>query len=472
MDVMQDEAKPAKSRKRWPMWGKVLLGLVGLAVLVVGLAVGRDVASQAAWEAYMQELMDRGEPLTYADIDKLRPAVPDERNSALLILKLLPKLEAAKTAAPDDAMVVGWLVDEPADWRDGTPRSFLKPTRAFRDQETGLLAELYGLRDRPTGRLPAPVDGEGASMAPLATYWLGYRFSSNLLELDTRLRLIDGDAAGAVASTDALVHLFGGLNTHPFLLSFLVQRSCQVQALRVLEMVLGTVEVDGATLARWQVRFQDLAVNDGFYWGLLGERVYGIQWADRPLSALTSPTPAHEPVGYLGRAQLRYDMIQSLRNLDRVLEITPRVRESLSVARSIERDLDAPGLSEEERTRLFSLGARPCEMRARSVAAARCAAAALAAERYRLATGAFPTSLTQLVPDYIGSLPFDPFDGKPMKLAPLKDKAGIVIYSIGPDENDDGGQVIRRNPNPEEYDIGFRVFKPEARGYPILDAPE
>ncbi len=35
-------------------------------------------------------------------------------------------------------------------------------------------------------------------------------------------------------------------------------------------------------------------------------------------------------------------------------------------------------------------------------------------ERYRLATGDFPETLDQLVPDYLEELPPDPFDGEPL----------------------------------------------------------
>ena len=64
-------------------------------------------------------------------------------------------------------------------------------------------------------------------------------------------------------------------------------------------------------------------------------------------------------------------------------------------------------------------------------------AAAVAACRYRTARGQWPDKLEDLVPEYLGAAPVDPFDGKGLRF-----KSGdkeIVIYSIGPDAVDSSG---------------------------------
>ncbi|MFC1839339.1 hypothetical protein ACFL1N_07155 [Thermodesulfobacteriota bacterium] len=58
---------------------------------------------------------------------------------------------------------------------------------------------------------------------------------------------------------------------------------------------------------------------------------------------------------------------------------------------------------------------------------------ALAAASYKAENGKYPDSLEVLVPDYIESVPEDPFDGKPMKLKVVD--GGLDIYSVGEDEN-------------------------------------
>ncbi len=93
------------------------------------------------------------------------------------------------------------------------------------------------------------------------------------------------------------------------------------------------------------------------------------------------------------------------------------------------------------------------ESRARSEAAR----TALAVERYRLAKGQLPETLTDLVPEYLGSVPLDPFDGAALRYQTLA--AGFVVYSIGRNGWDDGG----RPPTPGHergegnWDITFTI---------------
>lgn len=62
---------------------------------------------------------------------------------------------------------------------------------------------------------------------------------------------------------------------------------------------------------------------------------------------------------------------------------------------------------------------------------------AFALARYRAEQRALPDHLDQLVPTYIQAIPRDPFDGQPLKMKVTPDQ--VVLYSLGPDMNDDGG---------------------------------
>ena len=81
------------------------------------------------------------------------------------------------------------------------------------------------------------------------------------------------------------------------------------------------------------------------------------------------------------------------------------------------------------------------------------ARASLAVERYRLAAGKLPDSLSELVPAYLESVPIDPFDGNEMRYK--KFKTGFVVYSVGEDLNDDGGKEITSES--ENWDMTFIV---------------
>jgi hypothetical protein len=63
---------------------------------------------------------------------------------------------------------------------------------------------------------------------------------------------------------------------------------------------------------------------------------------------------------------------------------------------------------------------------------------AIAIERYRLQTGKPPAELGTLVPKFLSSLPRDGMDGNTLRYK-LKPDGGFVLYSVGLDGKDDGG---------------------------------
>ncbi len=81
---------------------------------------------------------------------------------------------------------------------------------------------------------------------------------------------------------------------------------------------------------------------------------------------------------------------------------------------------------------------------ARSANAARLALTACALERHRLAHGAYPESLTVLVPTYLPSLPLDVINGDPLRYR-LNPDGIFTLYSVGLDGDDDNGRRITDN---------------------------
>ncbi len=90
----------------------------------------------------------------------------------------------------------------------------------------------------------------------------------------------------------------------------------------------------------------------------------------------------------------------------------------------------------------------------------RAAQLAIACERYRLVTGDWPKSLSDLVPSYITAIPLDPYTGDHLLYRILPD--GAAVYSVGKDLRDDGGKVLRMGIPPP--DPGIRLYNPALRG--------
>ena len=95
----------------------------------------------------------------------------------------------------------------------------------------------------------------------------------------------------------------------------------------------------------------------------------------------------------------------------------------------------------------------------------------LAVERYRRATNRWPKALTDLVPAYLAKVPIDPFDGAPLRYRRLGD--GLVIYSVGPDGKDNGGNLDKPD-DPQELIIRFDDATKEGTdlGFRLWDVPQ
>jgi hypothetical protein len=75
----------------------------------------------------------------------------------------------------------------------------------------------------------------------------------------------------------------------------------------------------------------------------------------------------------------------------------------------------------------------------------------LALKIYKMRHDKLPESLSELVPEFFPQVPLDDFDGKPFRYLPGKK----LIYSVGPDLKDSGGEGFQRNS--EAYDLPFRI---------------
>lgn len=86
----------------------------------------------------------------------------------------------------------------------------------------------------------------------------------------------------------------------------------------------------------------------------------------------------------------------------------------------------------------------------------RSALLALAVERYRLAHGgALPKSLDAITPSENTADLSDPFDGQPLRYR-IKPK-GYVVYSVGPDRQDQQGATLAPAGKADAFDFSFTV---------------
>jgi hypothetical protein len=177
----------------------------------------------------------------------------------------------------------------------------------------------------------------------------------------------------------------------------------------------------------------------------------------------------HRIIDFFALDIIRPDHVWLLQYLTKAVEIAkgPVERYGPAMAELEATVKDAPG----PLAKLFAPALSKIAAAAqRSQANLRCAACALAVERYRQDHRAWPPSLQALVPRYLAQLPKDPFDGAALRFG--KHREGVVIYSVGPDGKDNGGAIDPEQPAAPGTDIGFRLWDTNKRRQPPKPRPK
>jgi hypothetical protein len=452
---------------RW--WVVPLLGLGVLLLLALGAAgvfAWRwrmdNLAALARVKKEVARIEAAGEPITTEGLyahHRVPKGTPDA--TALWLAALNSFNEQAMNADGKDLPIVG-AIDAGLLAPGGDPALVAASEAFLQKYDPTREAILAAVRHGGQCRIPVQFENGIAMLLPNAQKM---RSLARLLALDIRVRIAKGDAAGAVESLDALYGAHVALTDQLTLVEQLVQMAIQGVAFAETENLLAQFDLTDEQLARIDARLAALDIQGSLTTGLMGERAMGYHTFhhlhDMPeLSAM----PGLAPEGQLSRPadcewylQLFDDLIAASR------EPFPEARKR---ATAVEQRLKAKIGSQNPLEKLkyvctallLPATGAAFDASARTLGGREALRVAIAAERYRLKTGAFPVQASDLVPAYLPSIPADPFDGLPirMKASP----AELIVYSIGRDGKDDGGMESR----PSEPDIVVRV--PAAKNPP------
>jgi hypothetical protein len=465
------EAPPVVGRRaRWPRF--LLLGLVLLAGL--GLAYG-----------YLLRLADRRLREAVAEADQLDPGwrldeleaarapIPDEENAA-------PRVLAAHRLLPPRNVWPEYRLDEELAQLPPTQPLGAEPLATLRaavaNAQTAVDAGRQ-LADYGHGR-HILVWGPDLMMT-LLTHVDAITLLTRFLTFDVHVRLEDGDVEGALRTCQAQFQMARSLGDEPCAVTQAVRlwRSCDV--LVRVERCLARGQAAAATLETLQGLAADeasqpfaLRMSRGVR-ALLHAALQSIEDGTAKADSLQGwyQDPRHGKVSprefwYLRLpGALKTNHAALLKHLNQLVEIAKLPLEEQGPA--YDRLADDLGNQSVLIRMLGSFPDRQGQNCQTGIGLLRCASAMLAVERFRLARGRWPETLNELVPGYLTGVPADPFDGKPLRYRRLGD--GVVIYSIGPDGKDDGGNLSPALGRAEGPDLGFRLWDEAARRRP---APE
>jgi hypothetical protein len=358
---------------------------------------------------------------------------------------------------------------------------------AERNRTADALALARALVNFPFGRLASADAPVGYSSAP-PQFGLVRDPTLDLLRYDALLRSHSGDITGALQDVAALLHASRCIGDEPGFMPQFIRIAVDTTAALALERALGLGTATEESLAALQHDLQEECAVDFFLVMVRGERI-GL---DRHLAAIqhgevsfsdfsveanmlffdpTDPSFGADSSEHLKKLHhlqayltIRGHRAQAMRLMNELVEIAKLAEpEQTSAIQAFEDKLSAMPKWNLASAIVRHFG-NVCHTDKRTKVHLRAAQAAVAAERFRLQRGRWPQQLVELVPYYLQAFPLDPYDGQPLR---MKRGDGVfIVYSVGKDGVDDGGN-IDDGPWPEKArDIGFRLFDPARRRQP------
>jgi hypothetical protein len=469
---------------RWlRKWARraVILGFFALGLIltiVIGTSLYQSKNQRMRLDHAIAQL-DRDDPhWRLEDLYKDIPPVLDAENSVVVLRQIVAQKPANWPAA-----------DVQAKLENLEPQRQLRPDQAIllekeMERSPATTQMVRRLVDLPRGytRIVWTPDVI-LTTHPMLTET---REIAEIARFDILLRIHERDFDGALDSSRAMLNAGRGNAPCFALLQMLVRQGIQGRCLDVVERTLAQGQASETSLRTLQSLLEDEMSQPLLLQGIRGERASaygaveflfkqnpsGMPFKASMNMALESETDPLRKISALVYAPFNSSpeanqamILQSMTDLIEALNL-PEIEQRLAIAK-----VDALGKDVSQPTIARLLLPAAIKIRGsflRSQARLRCAVAAIAAERYRQKQGSWPKKLETLAPAELKQVGLDPFTGQPLIMKSLSD--GLVIYSVGQNGNDDGGQIAAQNGSP--LDIGFRLWDPNQRRQPPAESPD
>jgi hypothetical protein len=468
-----DHSFPAESHPCRRRWLKSLVAFIAVALLGYGgLWLYQRWDAARDYEQLIAELDEHDPGWQLADRLAARPPIPPGQNSAEVVRAIHQMIGRWPSAQLENALKD--LGREP--FRRLSDEQF-----ALLDAELKkvpeALAEVHKLINLPQGRFE--VDWKGADWLPgsLDRHAQMPRTVISLLQGEGRHLTHQDKYDDAAHCSIGMVNAGRSLVGDPRVIPVLVRLACQHVAVSNVERVLAQGSVPPETLRLLSECFREEAAAISPLEMLRDDRalchaclldIREGRLSDPEFAEELSRKPAHT---YMLRSMS--EMVEAVRQSPEDNLLALRGRFPSFEPRLLEMKESGPASWFGPKPRYLAalhLGLlEPAIMRVidaiyRTKARLRCAVAALAAEAYRLKHGKWPDWPAQLVPDFLPEWSTDPIDGQPLRW--LRRSDGLLIYSIGPDGKDNGGDRGPDGSRNEGIDFGFQLWDTNERSQP------
>jgi hypothetical protein len=454
----------------------VLACLAVLAAIPAGLSSYLSWAGQRDLAAQLAEL-DRTDP--HWRLDELlsnRPAVPDDENPAIVA----GKIDALLNSISFD---LGRKADRLFDEMDSVHQlnelqaDALRAKLEMHPQALKLARSLKDFQREGRFNIKVAPDFISTLIEPVQRC----RVVMWMLQYDAMLRAHDEDGDGAIESCRALLVAERAVGDEPYLIAALVRYAGQAATVNALERVLAQTRPSATQLDAMQKLLAIEIEVPILYKAMRGERGGDDKLAEAVdqgkikmshMAALAGVGNSSgfeawvlnlaPMVGMHGRGELLRLMTETVEATklppEKRAEELDRIEKSVRKTSSLTVRMLMPATM------------KVSEAECRQQANMRCTLAGLAVERFRIKHGRWPDTLEGVCEDgMLPEVPTDPYDGQPMRYKRVAD--GVVIYSVGADGVDNGGNINRERPRDQGVDQGFRLWSPESRRQDPLPPP-
>jgi hypothetical protein len=456
----------------------LLRGLLWTCVVVVVLVVGGWLAFYLFGTSRLDKARAEADQLDpgwrFAELQEKRAIIPELENAALLVDNLhrsIPRGWPTKLWAPGtdaDGLPTRPLEEslQPGAANELLPEEYIIALRSDLEEIKALLDQGRKLADMPRGRLPIREGDDHLTL--LLNGVQEFRGVANLFMYEARARAQENDGDGALVSVRAVFNSGRAIGDEPIMIAQLVRFAILSVGTDTAERVLGLSQSSEDELAKLQKLLEDELEEPCLLQAFRGERAF-IDYTNGTMTPSGRPPAGGggiQPSSFAGWHQEQ--LAQVIHELNNTVEIAKlplkEQRASLSQAELAFRKKIGSSLLLSYLylypKLLMPAVYKVSEAYFRNRAMIGCLVLALAAERYRLQHGKWPEKIEDLQP-FVKKLPVDPFGKGPLKLRRIDD--GIVIYSVGCDEEDNGGFLKRDRWMDKGVDLGVRLWDVEKR---------
>lgn len=423
--------------------------LGAILILGIGWFVWFRFSSARQVQARLKAIEAADLPVTLAQFDRLNPPVPPNQNAAL-------KIQEALNAASIAPALLGKIVSV---GRDEVLTPELKQDLSgFVSSNSAALRLVHQAARLPKSQFPMDWSNAGPYQLPFSRSLFRIEQLASLVRAEALWNSDSDNPSDAVESIVASFGLAHALATEFYLDAHWFRLRCLDMTCASLERLLTQRALGESELKRLLELTAQAQQEPDFTRLLAGQRVMDVAPLYMPVEQFfqnAGPNLGRREANFFGLVLRLYrltgirdqDALSYLDSMDQWIALTQlnypeRLAQANELSRRMQEQLARRPLFLLSRNRLSSLNQTEAGL-AERVANLRAAQTALAIEWFRSKnTGRIPAALEELAPRFLKSVPRDPFDGQPLRYK--RRENGYVVYSIGSNKTDDGGEERKK----------------------------